>query len=74
MTPCRQVVAVDNVRGRALYKVVPRVDLQALNNKQNGDEVVKRKFRPPARFFSLDEAKCVAPGSMPFAEQSPSPM
>ncbi|KAI4320600.1 hypothetical protein MLD38_034061 [Melastoma candidum] len=53
-----KVVDVDNVRQRVTVKLIPRIDLQALANKLEGREVVKKKaFIPPPRFMNLDEAK-----------------
>eukprot|EP00271_Cylindrocystis_brebissonii_P022165 TRINITY_DN8372_c1_g1_i1.p1 TRINITY_DN8372_c1_g1~~TRINITY_DN8372_c1_g1_i1.p1 ORF type:complete len:907 (-),score=231.98 TRINITY_DN8372_c1_g1_i1:513-3233(-) len=55
-----QVVDVDNVKQQATVKLVPRVDLAALEAKQaenKPDVPIKKKQRPPARFFSVDEAK-----------------
>ncbi|OAY58398.1 putative transcription elongation factor SPT5 homolog 1 isoform X1 [Manihot esculenta] len=53
-----KVVDVDNVRQRVTVKLIPRIDLQALANKMEGREVVKRKaFVPPPRFMNVDEAR-----------------
>ncbi|XWS23610.1 hypothetical protein CRYUN_Cryun28dG0029600 [Craigia yunnanensis] len=53
-----QVVDVDNVRQRVTVKLIPRIDLQALANKLEGREVVKKKaFVPPPRFMNVDEAR-----------------
>ncbi|XP_027339266.1 putative transcription elongation factor SPT5 homolog 1 [Abrus precatorius] len=53
-----KVVDVDNVRQRVTVKLIPRVDLQALANKLEGREVVKKKaFVPPPRFMNVDEAR-----------------
>ncbi|KZV17344.1 suppressor of ty [Dorcoceras hygrometricum] len=53
-----KVVDVDNVRQRATVKLIPRIDLQALANKIEGREVLKKKaFTPPARFMNIDEAR-----------------
>ncbi|XP_042474526.1 putative transcription elongation factor SPT5 homolog 1 [Zingiber officinale] len=53
-----KVVDVDNVRQKVTVKLIPRVDLQALANKLEGREVVKKKtFVPPPRFFNIDEAR-----------------
>ncbi|KAL2657758.1 hypothetical protein AAZV13_04G198500 [Glycine max] len=53
-----KVVDVDNVRQRVTVKLIPRIDLQALANKLEGREVVKKKaFVPPPRFMNVDEAR-----------------
>ncbi|XP_021887718.1 putative transcription elongation factor SPT5 homolog 1 isoform X2 [Carica papaya] len=53
-----KVVEVDNVRQRVTVKLIPRIDLQALANKLEGREVVKKKaFVPPPRFMNIDEAR-----------------
>ncbi|KAG7573568.1 Spt5 transcription elongation factor N-terminal [Arabidopsis suecica] len=53
-----QVVDVDNVRKRVTVKLIPRIDLQALANKLEGRENVKKKaFAPPPRFMNIDEAR-----------------
>ncbi|KAB1220919.1 hypothetical protein CJ030_MR3G026798 [Morella rubra] len=53
-----QVVDVDNVRQRVTVKLIPRIDLQALANKMEGREVVKKKvFVPPPRFMNIEEAR-----------------
>ncbi|XP_057449281.1 putative transcription elongation factor SPT5 homolog 1 isoform X2 [Lotus japonicus] len=53
-----KVVDVDNVRQRVTVKLIPRVDLQALADKLEGKEVVKKKaFIPPPRFMNVDEAR-----------------
>ncbi|XP_010245838.1 PREDICTED: putative transcription elongation factor SPT5 homolog 1 [Nelumbo nucifera] len=53
-----KVVDVDNVRQRVTVKLVPRIDLQAIANKLEGREVVKKKaFVPPPRFMNIDEAR-----------------
>ncbi|XP_010530229.1 PREDICTED: putative transcription elongation factor SPT5 homolog 1 isoform X1 [Tarenaya hassleriana] len=53
-----KVVDVDNVRQRVTVKLIPRVDMQALANKLEGREVVKKKaFVPPPRFMNIDEAR-----------------
>ncbi|KAG6671691.1 hypothetical protein I3842_16G016700 [Carya illinoinensis] len=53
-----KVVDVDNVRQRVTVKLIPRIDLQALANKMEGREVVKKKaFVPPPRFMNIDEAR-----------------
>ncbi|MED6151687.1 hypothetical protein PIB30_084763, partial [Stylosanthes scabra] len=53
-----KVVDVDNVRQRVTVKLIPRIDLQALANKLEGREVVKKKaFVPPPRFLNVDEAR-----------------
>ncbi|AEC08936.1 Transcription elongation factor Spt5 [Arabidopsis thaliana] len=53
-----QVVDVDNVRKRVTVKLIPRIDLQALANKLEGTENVKKKaFAPPPRFMNIDEAR-----------------
>ncbi|XP_027903005.1 putative transcription elongation factor SPT5 homolog 1 [Vigna unguiculata] len=53
-----KVVDVDNVRQRVTVKLIPRIDLQALANKLEGKEVVKKKaFVPPPRFMNVDEAR-----------------
>ncbi|XP_010509782.1 PREDICTED: putative transcription elongation factor SPT5 homolog 2 [Camelina sativa] len=53
-----QVVDVDNVRKRVRVKLIPRIDLQALANKLEGGENVKKKaFAPPPRFMNIDEAR-----------------
>ncbi|RHN77574.1 putative transcription elongation factor Spt5, NGN domain-containing protein [Medicago truncatula] len=41
--PFQQVVNVDNVRQKVTVKLIPRIDLQALANKLEGREVVKKK-------------------------------
>ncbi|CAI6009806.1 unnamed protein product [Closterium sp. NIES-65] len=51
------VTDVDTVKQRATIKLIPRIDLQALAQRQDGKPVVKRKARPAPRFFSVDEAK-----------------
>ncbi|KAI3927552.1 hypothetical protein MKW92_035048, partial [Papaver armeniacum] len=53
-----KVVNVDNVRQRVTVKLIPRIDLQAVANKSEGREVVKKKgFNPPPRFMNIEEAK-----------------
>nr|XP_043635617.1 putative transcription elongation factor SPT5 homolog 1 [Erigeron canadensis] len=53
-----KVVDVDNVRQRVTVKLIPRIDLQALANKLEGRDVVKKKtFTPPPRFMNVDEAR-----------------
>ncbi|OVA13256.1 Transcription elongation factor Spt5 [Macleaya cordata] len=53
-----KVVHVDNVRQRVTVKLIPRIDLQALANKLEGREVVKKKaFVPPPRFMNIEEAR-----------------
>ncbi|KAF9624013.1 hypothetical protein IFM89_007711 [Coptis chinensis] len=52
-----KVVDVDNVRQRVTVKLIPRIDLQALANKLDGREVVKKKVVPPQRFMNIDEAR-----------------
>lgn len=53
-----KVVDVDNVRQRVTVKLIPRIDLQALANKLEGREVVKKKaFVPPPRFMNVEEAR-----------------
>ncbi|PAN08467.1 hypothetical protein PAHAL_1G415200 [Panicum hallii] len=53
-----KVVDVDNVRQRVTVKLIPRIDLQALANKLDGNEVAKKKsFVTPPKFFSVDEAR-----------------
>ncbi|KAK7282647.1 hypothetical protein RIF29_11587 [Crotalaria pallida] len=53
-----KVVDVDNVRQRVTVKLIPRIDLQALANKLEGREVVKKKaFVPPPRFLNVEEAR-----------------
>ncbi|KAJ1384409.1 Translation protein SH3-like domain superfamily [Sesbania bispinosa] len=49
---------VDNVRQRVTVNLIPRTALQALANKLEGREVVKKKaFVPPPRFMNVDEAR-----------------
>ncbi|RCV08551.1 hypothetical protein SETIT_1G335500v2 [Setaria italica] len=53
-----KVVDVDNVRQRVTVKLIPRIDLQALANKLDRNEIAKNKsFVTPPRFFSVDEAR-----------------
>ncbi|OQU85804.1 hypothetical protein SORBI_3004G313400 [Sorghum bicolor] len=52
-----KVVDVDNVGRKVTVKLVPRIDLQVLANKLDGQEVPKKSFIPPPRFFSVDEAR-----------------
>ncbi|XP_030525153.1 putative transcription elongation factor SPT5 homolog 1 [Rhodamnia argentea] len=53
-----KVVDVDNVRQRVTVKLIPRIDLQAVANKLEGREVVKKKaFVPPPRFMNVEEAR-----------------
>ncbi|KAJ4950709.1 hypothetical protein NE237_027541 [Protea cynaroides] len=53
-----KVVDVDNVRQRVTVKLIPRIDLQAIANKLDGREVVKKKaFVPPPRFMNIEEAR-----------------
>ncbi|KAK7247238.1 hypothetical protein RIF29_42117 [Crotalaria pallida] len=53
-----KVVDVDNVRQRITVKLIPRIDLQALANKLEGREVVKKNaFVPPSRFMNVNEAR-----------------
>ncbi|KAF6153369.1 hypothetical protein GIB67_003559 [Kingdonia uniflora] len=53
-----KVVDVDNVRQRVTVKLIPRIDLQAVANKLEGREVVKKKaFNPPARLMKIEEAR-----------------
>ncbi|WVZ18612.1 hypothetical protein V8G54_008818 [Vigna mungo] len=53
-----KVVNVDNVRQRVTVKLIPRIDLQALANKLEGREAVKKKaFVPPPRFMNVDKAR-----------------
>ncbi|OEL21483.1 putative transcription elongation factor SPT5-like protein 1 [Dichanthelium oligosanthes] len=43
---------------KVTVKVIPRIDLQELANKLDGNEVTKKKsFVTPPRFFSVDEAR-----------------
>ncbi|KAL5721386.1 hypothetical protein ACHQM5_005038 [Ranunculus cassubicifolius] len=51
------VVDVDNVRQKVTVKLVPRIDLQALANKLEGRDVVKKKVTPPQRFMNIEEAR-----------------
>ncbi|KAF8411784.1 hypothetical protein HHK36_004343 [Tetracentron sinense] len=53
-----QVVDVDNVHQRVTVKLIPRIDLQALANKLEGRETVKKKaFVPSPRFMNIEEAR-----------------
>ncbi|XXG54874.1 hypothetical protein AAC387_Pa03g2645 [Persea americana] len=53
-----KVVNVDNVKQRVTVKLIPRIDLQAIANKMDGRDVVKKKaFVPPPRFINTDEAR-----------------
>nr|CAB3469931.1 unnamed protein product [Digitaria exilis] len=52
-----KVVDVDNVRQRVDVKLIPRIDLQALASKLEGEAVKKKAFVPPPRFFNIDEAR-----------------
>ncbi|KAF8377116.1 hypothetical protein HHK36_030489 [Tetracentron sinense] len=53
-----KVVDVDNVRQRVTVKLIPRIDLQALANKLDGREAVKKKaFVPVPRFMNIEEAR-----------------
>ncbi|CAN6233267.1 unnamed protein product [Urochloa humidicola] len=52
-----KVVDVDNVRQKVTVKLIPRIDLQALANKLDGNEVAKKSFVTAPRFFSADEAR-----------------
>ncbi|PIA35440.1 hypothetical protein AQUCO_03500068v1 [Aquilegia coerulea] len=52
-----KVVDVDNVRQRVTVKLIPRIDLQALANKLDGKEVVKKKVVPVQRFMNIAEAR-----------------
>ncbi|KAK9271283.1 hypothetical protein L1049_026873 [Liquidambar formosana] len=53
-----KVVDVDNVRQKVTVKLIPRIDLQALANKLEGREFVKKKaFVPPPRFMNVEEAR-----------------
>ncbi|KAH0981405.1 hypothetical protein GBA52_008582 [Prunus armeniaca] len=53
-----KVVGVDDVRQRVRVKLIPRIDLQAIANKLEGRQVVKKKaFVPPPRFMNIDEAR-----------------
>ncbi|CAN6239283.1 unnamed protein product [Urochloa humidicola] len=52
-----KVVDVDNVRQRVTVKLIPRIDLQALANKLDGNEIEKKSFVTAPRFFSVDEAR-----------------
>ncbi|KAJ3695918.1 hypothetical protein LUZ60_001295 [Juncus effusus] len=52
-----KVVNVDNVRQKVTVKLIPRVDLQMLANKQEGREVPKKEIIPPQRFFNIEEAR-----------------
>ncbi|CDY61565.1 BnaCnng37990D [Brassica napus] len=53
-----QVVDVDDVRRRVTVKLIPRIDLQLLADKQEGSVIVKKKaFVPPPRFMNVDEAR-----------------
>ncbi|AQK83104.1 Putative transcription elongation factor SPT5 homolog 1 [Zea mays] len=52
-----KVVDVDNVRQRVDVKLIPRIDLQALASKLEGESVKKKAFVPPPRFFNIDEAR-----------------
>ncbi|KAJ7951334.1 Transcription elongation factor SPT5 [Quillaja saponaria] len=52
-----QVVGVDNLSQRVTVKLIPRIGLQALANKLEGREVVKKKaFVPPPRLINFKEA------------------
>ncbi|KAL4178912.1 hypothetical protein AMTRI_Chr13g117530 [Amborella trichopoda] len=46
---------VDNVRQRVTIKLIPRIDLKALANKLEGNEVGKKKknFVPPPRYMHI---------------------
>ncbi|KAL4178910.1 hypothetical protein AMTRI_Chr13g117500 [Amborella trichopoda] len=54
-----KVLDVDNVRQRVTIKLIPRIDLKALANKLEGNEVGKKKknFVPPPRFINNREMK-----------------
>ncbi|KAL4178916.1 hypothetical protein AMTRI_Chr13g117550 [Amborella trichopoda] len=54
-----KVLDVDNVRQRVTIKLIPRIDLKALANKLEGNEVGKKKknFVPPPRFINTREMK-----------------
>nr|GEV92532.1 putative transcription elongation factor SPT5 homolog 1 [Tanacetum cinerariifolium] len=53
-----KVVDVDNVRQRVTVKLIPRIDLQALEKKLEGMEFQKNKtFTPPPRFMNVDGAR-----------------
>ncbi|CAL8115597.1 unnamed protein product [Prunus armeniaca] len=53
-----KVVGVDDVRQRVRVKLIPRIDLQAIANKLEGRQVVKKKaFVPPPRFMNIDEVR-----------------
>lgn len=52
-----KVVEVDNVRQRVTVKLIPRIDLQAIADKMDGNVVKKKSFVPPPRFFNIDEAR-----------------
>ncbi|CAH8377739.1 unnamed protein product [Eruca vesicaria subsp. sativa] len=53
-----QVVDVDDVRRKVTVKLIPRIDLQHLADKQEGRPIVKKKaFVPPPRFMNVDEAR-----------------
>ncbi|KAL9245104.1 hypothetical protein vseg_018792 [Gypsophila vaccaria] len=53
-----KVLDVDNVRQRVTVKLIPRIDLQAVANRQEGRDFVKKKgFVPPPRFMNIEEAR-----------------
>ncbi|ERM95989.1 hypothetical protein AMTR_s00129p00026860 [Amborella trichopoda] len=53
-----KVLDVDNVRQRVTIKLIPRIDLQALVNKLEGNEVGKKKnFVPQPGFINTCEMK-----------------
>ncbi|ERM97745.1 hypothetical protein AMTR_s03307p00003260 [Amborella trichopoda] len=54
-----KVLDVDNMRQRVTIKLIPRIDLKALANKLEGNEVGKKKknFVPPPRFINTREMK-----------------
>ncbi|ERM96023.1 hypothetical protein AMTR_s00129p00068390 [Amborella trichopoda] len=51
-------MGLNNVRQRVTIKLTPRIDLQALANKLEGNEVGKKKnFVPLPRFINTREMK-----------------
>ncbi|GKV35683.1 hypothetical protein SLEP1_g43921 [Rubroshorea leprosula] len=52
-----KVVDVDNVLRRVTVKLIPRIDLQALAKKLEGQEVPKKKALVPPRLMNINEAR-----------------
>ncbi|CAH2074187.1 unnamed protein product [Thlaspi arvense] len=50
-----QVVAVSDARGKALIKLIPRIDMAALTQKYGGGAAIQKGFNPAPRLISSSE-------------------